>query len=121
VPFKDWADCLRELNTINTWLGGHKITTNGLKQLISSASSPVTIAEIGCGGGDNLKAIHHWNRKMQVPIRYIGIDLNEACIEFARKNCADLPDCEFIISDYKNVQFGSRRPDIIFSSLFCHH
>ncbi|MBC8034132.1 MAG: methyltransferase domain-containing protein [Chitinophagaceae bacterium] len=121
VPFKDWTACLDELNTINTWLGGHKITTDGLKKLPLTAEEPLVIAEIGCGGGDNLRAIHRWNKKRQLPIRYIGIDLNSACIDFARKNCASLPHHEFILSDYRKVQFENKAPDIIFSSLFCHH
>ncbi len=121
VPFKDWADCLRELNTINTWLGGHKITTSGLAKMLNNNRQPLTIAEIGCGGGDNLKAIHRWNKNRKLPVHYIGIDLNEACIEFARENCANLPGAEFICSDYRQVRFGEKHPDIIFSSLFCHH
>jgi hypothetical protein len=28
---------------------------------------------------------------------------------------------EWIISDYKEVHWGKNQPDIIFSSLFCHH
>lgn len=121
IPFKDWATCLKELNIINTWLGGHAITIQGVKKLIRDENSPVTIAEIGCGGGDNLKAIHRWSKKNGVPVSFIGIDINEACIDFARKNCNSIPEAQFIASDYKKVDFNNEPPDIIFSSLFCHH
>ncbi|HYH56872.1 MAG TPA: methyltransferase domain-containing protein [Anseongella sp.] len=120
IPFGDWAGCLRELNIINTWLGGHRITRQGLQSLLSNRASGLTVAEIGCGGGDNLKAIHAWNRTRGLPIRYIGIDLNRACIDFARENCRDLPAARFIHADYRAVSF-KEQPDIIFSSLFCHH
>jgi 2-polyprenyl-3-methyl-5-hydroxy-6-metoxy-1,4-benzoquinol methylase len=118
IPFADWATCLRELNIINTKLGGHAITIQGVKHLLTSASA--TIAEIGCGGGDNLKAIHKWN-KNRFPLRYIGIDLNKACTDFAMENCSDLPGAQFLNTDYKLVKFDNNKPDIIFSSLFCHH
>jgi 2-polyprenyl-3-methyl-5-hydroxy-6-metoxy-1,4-benzoquinol methylase len=121
IPFSDWEVCLRELNTINTYLGGHAITIEGIRRLTAGqlSNKQFTVCEIGCGGGDNLKAIH----KEGIPaisFRYIGIDLNEACIAFARKSCSEL-NADFICSDYKLVDFGSSKPDIIFNSLFCHH
>ena len=34
IPFSDIAQTMRELNTINTWLGGHAITIKGFKELL---------------------------------------------------------------------------------------
>jgi hypothetical protein len=121
IPFHDWEVCLNELNTVNTWLGGHAITIEGIKKLIPVGATSITIAEIGCGGGDNLKAIEKWNRKHKLSIHYIGIDLNSACTRFAENNCSDIRSVEFICSDYRNVTFSKQKPDIIFNSLFCHH
>ena len=120
VPFEDWAVCLKELNTINTLLGGHAITIQGVQQLLPGKNNSITIAEIGCGGGDNLKAIHRWNHG-RYKINYTGIDLNEACIDFARKRCKELPGLQMVCADYRQVNFNEKVPDIIFSSLFCHH
>jgi hypothetical protein len=53
ISFEAMAQTLRELNIINTRLGGHAITINGVAQLITQ-NEPVRICEIGCGGGDNL-------------------------------------------------------------------
>ncbi len=122
IPFSDWETCLRELNTINTWLGGHAITLEGVKKLLHLTTYPVRIAEIGCGGGDNLRAIHQWNNRGTYALTYTGIDLNKACIEFAEQHCAGLPGKIFINSDYRLVDFqNTERPSIIFNSLFCHH
>lgn len=120
IPAAAWHVCLDELNRINTYLGGHAVTIRGLRTLARHASRPFTVAEIGCGGGDNLRAIHQWNKAQDMPIRYIGIDLNQACVGFARSNCAGLP-ATFIHADYRDVDFDGSVPDIIFSSLFCHH
>ncbi|QEC52856.1 methyltransferase family protein [Anseongella ginsenosidimutans] len=122
IPFAEWSACLKELDFINTWLGGHRITVEGFKKLLPADNGRLSVAEIGCGGGDNLKAIHAWNRKRKKPlnIHYTGIDLNKACIDFARENCRELPSANFVHADYRTVCFGNR-PDIIFSSLFCHH
>ena len=120
IPFADWEVCLRELNVVNTYLGGHKITIEGVKILLDnySGNKDLTISEIGCGGGDNLKAIHHWNKK-KLPVNFIGIDINKACTDFAAKNCKAL-NAAFICSDYRNARF-EQKPGIIFNSLFCHH
>ena len=79
IPFADIAQTMRELNTINTLLGGHAITLEGFKKLAKDKKE-ITVCEIGCGGGDNLVAI----------------------------------------VNYCKVYFENK-PDIIFSSLFCHH
>ncbi len=119
ISFDAMAQTLKELNIINTRLGGHAITIKGLKQLLIS-KEPVTVCEIGCGGGDNLFAIHKYCTRHQIPVSFIGIDMNAECIAFAKQQYPQLP-CQWICSDYAVVQFGESQPDIIFSSLFCHH
>ena len=119
IPFEAMARTLRELNIINTRLGGHAITLSGVKQLIANKKN-ISICEIGCGGGDNLHIIHRYCKKKGIEARFFGIDLNENCIAFARQQYPDLP-AQWICSDYARVEFGENKPDIIFSSLFCHH
>ena len=120
IPFSDWEVCLNELNTVNTFLGGHKITIEGVKLLLNElpAGKRISICEVGCGGGDNLKAIQKANKK-NIPIQFTGIDINKACTDFAAGNCKKL-NAVFICSDYRKVEFNEK-PDIIFNSLFCHH
>lgn len=125
IPFEDIRKNMLELDTINKYLGGHAITIAGLKAVLSNSlksrvtTQPLLVCEIGCGGGDNLRAIEQWCLKKNLSVRFIGIDLNKDCIQFAREN-NKLLDVEWIVSDYINIQF-STKPDIIFSSLFCHH
>ncbi len=119
IPFADIAQTMRELNTINTLLGGHAITLEGFKHLAKDKTN-ITVCEIGCGGGDNLVAIVKYCKENQIKIHCIGIDYNSECIAFAKQN-EFLKDCtDFICSDYAQVYFETN-PDIIFSSLFCHH
>lgn len=124
IPFDDIRRNMHELDLINTWLGGHDITLTGIRKLAGQRKD-LHICEIGCGGGDNLRAIV---RKLQSPdsgrrsagLRITGIDLKPTCIQYARERW-DLPiDTEWIVSDYQKVVFDEK-PDIIFSSLFCHH
>lgn len=118
IPFAAMAQTLKELNTVNTRLGGHAITLTGVRQLADD--DPVTICEIGCGGGDNLYAIHKRYNKEKIKARFIGIDMNPECIAYAKDKYSGIP-CEWICSDYALVKWDDNSPDIIFSSLFCHH
>ena len=122
IPFADIRQNMQELNTINTYLGGHAISINGIRNILKTFSTdqPIVICEIGCGGGDNLKAIEKWCTRNNISVRFIGIDLKATCIEYAEQQYPSL-NANWIVSDYKAIQFEQDRPDIIFSSLFCHH
>lgn len=119
IPFEAMAQTLKELNIVNTRLGGHAITLQGLKKLASDNRSMI-VCEIGCGGGDNLFAIYKYCFKNKISATFIGIDMNPECIAFAKQQYPRLP-CEWICSDYALADLSYKQPDIIFSSLFCHH
>jgi 2-polyprenyl-3-methyl-5-hydroxy-6-metoxy-1,4-benzoquinol methylase len=122
IPFEDIKRNMQELDFINTKLGGHDITLDGIVELIKNQmmfNSRLTVVEIGCGGGDNLRAIRNWAEKIHLPVHLEGIDTNPDCIAYAKQQKRN-KGIEFITSDYKDVSF-EQKPDIIFSSLFCHH
>jgi 2-polyprenyl-3-methyl-5-hydroxy-6-metoxy-1,4-benzoquinol methylase len=119
IPFSDIEQNMRELNIINTWLGGHRVTLHGVGKLIGNKKE-ITVCEIGCGGGDNLLAIHDWCKKKNIRAKLIGIDINPDCIKVANAK-SNNPDAAFLTSDYRSADFGNQKPGIIFSSLFCHH
>ena len=110
---------MQELEVINTLLGGHRITINGFKKCVGDKTS-LSVCEIGCGGGDNLKAIFRYASKRGILVNMIGIDLKQECIDYAKENCREIVNAQWICADYKQAQLPSD-PDIIFSSLFCHH
>ena len=119
IPFPDIKRNMEELNTINTLLGGHSITVKGFATLAEDREK-ITVCEIGCGGGDNLVAIANWCRKNRIELRCIGIDIKQECIDVAKELPQLKEKGEWVIADYSGVVF-SEKPDIIFSSLFCHH
>lgn len=117
IPFADIRRNMDEINTINTWLGGHQITLKGLQKMLP-ANRPVHIAEIGCGDGNNLQVIQNWCAKKNIDATLTGIDIKDTCIAAAKEKKWN--NATFIINDYKALKF-EQQPDIIFSSLFCHH
>lgn len=126
IPFADIRQNMQELDFINAKLGGHKITLQGIKSMMKRTRSGsknknegLSILEIGCGGGDNLRVIKNYCKKKNISVQLSGIDINPHCIEFARSR-KENEEIEFISSDYKLAE-PFPRPDIIFNSLFCHH
>ena len=121
IPFEDIKANMKELNTINTCLGGHAITITGLKKILLNhpKNEPLIICEIGCGGGDNLQAIFNFCIKKNITVQFIGIDIQQACIDFAKQQYPHLP-ATWYCNDYSKIDFKIK-PSIIFSSLFCHH
>lgn len=128
IPFEDIRANMAELNTINTWLGGHVITIAGMKAFLFTTDiqstvkakrteTSIIVCELGCGGGDNLQAIQH--ALATSSIRPIGIDINPACIASAKAQYPQL-NAQWLTMDYRDAPFD-QLPDVLFSSLFCHH
>lgn len=122
IPFWDVQRNMQELDFINRHLGGHEITLDGIVALIQKDAvfnHTLNIVEIGCGGGDNLRAIKEWAAYIKLPVRLTGIDINGECIDYAEEQTRNR-GIHFLHSDYRLVTFDTK-PDILFSSLFCHH
>lgn len=121
IPFNDIQLNMKELDRINTLLGGHAITLAGIKRILThkKTAGPVRICEIGCGGGDNLRVIHEWSKRNNRDVILMGVDINPHCINYAQSRKENI-GIDFVCSNYKDVAF-KQQPHIIFSSLFCHH
>jgi 2-polyprenyl-3-methyl-5-hydroxy-6-metoxy-1,4-benzoquinol methylase len=118
ISARDIQRNLYELSIINQKLGGHAITVDGFYRLAKKEKN-LHVCEIGCGGGDNLKAIEKKAGGFYNGLSFTGIDINADCIHVAENIRWEKP-IHFLVNDYKNVHFESK-PDIIFCSLFCHH
>ena len=115
---------LKELSFINTYLGGHHTTFEGINFLLKNKcrNEKITIAEIGCGGSDHLFFLHQKLKKRFSKLHFIGIDLNQDCINFSTSNRPSDMSAELVCRPYQEHFFSENdKPDILFSSLFCHH
>jgi 2-polyprenyl-3-methyl-5-hydroxy-6-metoxy-1,4-benzoquinol methylase len=112
---------LQELDTINSLLGGHRISLKGLKKLLKNRDRIYQVADIGCGGGDTLKAMAQWGKENGFSLHLTGVDMNADAISFARRTCRDFPGINFIHADYRSAEVSEKKFDIISCALFCHH
>ncbi|MGD1843904.1 MAG: methyltransferase domain-containing protein [Salibacteraceae bacterium] len=116
---------LDELETINTYLGGNAVTLMGLNQLLlpnyPNSDRTIRIADLGCGGGDGLRAMARWGRKKGVKLELIGIDANPFMLEYANEKARNYPEIQFEQHNIFDQDFQRQPYDIITCSLFCHH
>ncbi|MBJ6119947.1 methyltransferase domain-containing protein [Pontibacter sp. BT310] len=113
---------LRELEIINNWLGGHKVVLDALDKLTANyKNQTITIADIGCGGGDTLTTIAKWANRKNIAVQLTGIDANDFMVTYARQHCQNYSNITIAQHDVFSSAFARQQYDIIVCSLFCHH
>lgn len=114
---------LRELEVINKWLGGNRVTLDGINRLLRNRNEAgtITIADLGCGKGGMLHVIAGWTRKNDRTAKLLGIDANPYIIDLARKSLRPDQQIQFQAIDVFSPAFRSQRFDIVIGTLFFHH
>lgn len=111
---------LSELETINRLLGGYNVIFNALSQL-EWTGQPVSIMDLGCGGGDMLRAIAKWALRNKRKVRLIGVDRNKIMTDFATQHSKEFSNIRFVTLDVFDDALMLEKADITMNSLFCHH
>ena len=113
---------LRELEIINRLLGGNQVTINGINKLLTSKPNrTITIADLGCGGGDILKLVARWGRKKNIRLEMTGIDANRNIVAYAEKNTIAYPEIKYEAVNIFSEEFRKQQFDIVLATLFTHH
>ena len=114
---------LNDLDNINKWLGGNRITVNGVARLLEDIpkSQAVTIVDIGCGNGAMLRQIASWARKNNREVHLTGIDANIHTIEIARKMSFGFSEINYSSINIFSKEYQANKWDIILCTLTLHH
>lgn len=114
-------ETLRELKTVNRWLGGNYVTTSGLSKFLEvQPKAHFTIADIGCGGGDMVRLMCDWAKKQVPTFDFIGIDANPHVISFAEKRNPG-SNIRYQVQNVFDREFREEQVDIVTCTLFTHH
>jgi SAM-dependent methyltransferase len=112
---------LQELDFINRVSGGHSISLNAIKKLVTVKDKIYHIADLGCGSGAAMKVMASWARLNGFKVKLTGIDKNIDAINYLNEYCKEYSEISGFAGDYRNY-FQTETPiDIIHCSLFCHH
>lgn len=115
------AAILRDLARFNGAMFGHWPALAWLKRATRDLpkGQMLTLLDVGCGYGDELRAIQRWARKRGLAMKLIGIDLSADVIAVAREATPE-GGIDYRAGDV--FAFDAGEPiDLIVSSLVTHH
>ncbi|MFT7073492.1 MAG: 2-polyprenyl-3-methyl-5-hydroxy-6-metoxy-1,4-benzoquinol methylase [Patiriisocius sp.] len=114
---------LDQLANINKWLGGNKTTIDSLKTILKTnpKDKVISIVDLGCGNGDMLRKVAHFGRKNGYKFDLLGIDANQATIDYAIQLSANFPEITYKKEDVLSKEFANHTYDIAMCTLFLHH
>jgi 2-polyprenyl-3-methyl-5-hydroxy-6-metoxy-1,4-benzoquinol methylase len=114
---------LDQIAKINKWLGGNRVTVNGVRELLkdSDTNKAITIIDLGCGNGDMLRELANFGRQQGYSFKLIGLDANQTTIEYAKKLSVEFSEISYEKQDVLSSDFQTRRFDIALCTLFLHH
>jgi SAM-dependent methyltransferase len=116
------APILRDLARFNGAMFGHWPALSWLKRATRNLPKGelLTLVDVGCGYGDELRAIRRWVRRRGIAMRLIGIDLSPEVVAVAREATPNVDGIEYRVGDV--FEFNDGEPiDLIVSSLVTHH
>lgn len=120
---EELRSALDQIAKINQFLGGNKLTLEGIKKLLKNTdvSRTIVIADIGCGNGDMLRMLARFGQKNNINFQLIGIDANAFTINHARILSHDFKNIEYRCMDIFSEEFTTIHYDIVLCTLTLHH
>lgn len=115
---EELENTLGGLSKINRWFGNTNQTLKIIQQEILE-NNIQTIVDLGCGGGDNLRAISKWCSSNNKEIQLIGIDGNLHTLNYAKSQGGNF--IEYIQADILSSNFEIPTCDLLISSHFVYH
>ncbi len=116
-------DALDKIAGINRFLGGNKLTLQGVRTLIADVPQDreITIVDIGCGNGDMLRALSDFASRNNLQFKLIGIDANQFTVNYAKELSATYPAISYRCMDVFDEPFQNLQYDIVLATLTLHH
>ncbi len=112
---------LKELDVINSLLGGNAVSINALKKVLNTSSQKNwAIADLGCGSGQLMVEMNKTLLKKNRLGSFTGFDANPFMVHYAEEHCAEHRNiavaCFNVITESFKEDY-----DIVHASLFLHH
>jgi ubiquinone/menaquinone biosynthesis C-methylase UbiE len=120
VSIEATEQALSEIATINKWLGGYTVILDALER-IDWPDRPMTIMDLGSGGGDTLRAIALWATKNKKTVKLIGVDRNPVMTKYASSLSEQFDNIGYVTMSVFDPALLDIKADITMNSLFCHH
>ncbi len=118
---RDVAANLAEMQRINDVLGGTRALTRYLYPRLLLHNEPVTVLDLGTGGGGLPRTLVSWARLLKLPLRVLAVDWSPRNLAVAAQQAERWPEISLIQADAVCLPLESGQVDYVISSLFMHH
>ncbi|MBI2999229.1 MAG: methyltransferase domain-containing protein [Deltaproteobacteria bacterium] len=113
---------LRNLRTLNRYLGGYRTVLWGLERLLErKRSGNFSLLDAGTGGGDLPHAIVAWSRQRGLTVRVAAIEPNPLTVALARRQTLACPEIFVVRGDGFHPPFPPSSFDFVLTSQVLHH
>lgn len=118
-------DALDKIAGINRFLGGNKLTLQGveeiLKEKVLGSTEEITILDVGCGNGDMLRTLADYAAKKGLNFKLTGIDANRFTVGHAQQLSVAYPNISYFCADIFDEIKQDPVYDVILCTLTLHH
>ncbi|WP_405250320.1 methyltransferase domain-containing protein [Dokdonia sp. Asnod3-C12] len=123
LPEVDLHLALKDLATVNKYLGGNHITITALEDLISAhpEKKKWNVVDVGCGDGEVLRHIAKHFKNSAVDISFYGVDINDKSIDSAREKSKGYDNLTFSRQNILTIDDTTFECDVIICTLTMHH
>jgi SAM-dependent methyltransferase len=112
---------LNDLRRVNQWLGGVKLTIEGLERLTADLKpgDELTILDVATGAVDIPAQLIPWAERRGLKPRVVASDINPESLAIAAKETPQ--EINLAVADGRKLPFLDNSFDIVFCSLALHH
>lgn len=118
------ADVLEEtvehIERVNRLTLGGKTSLRGFDALVPPSTHELSVLDVGAGSGGIAIDIAEWADERGIDIDVVGIDLNDAIVNYANRKAVERDDVDFETRNLFDVP-ADQRYDIVHASLILHH
>lgn len=114
-------DNLNDLRRVNSWLGGVKLSIDGIERLTTDLKygDELTILDVATGGIDIPARIIPWAKKRGFNARIVATDINPELLAIAAEEAPS--EIGLTVADGRGLPFADNSFDIVLCSLALHH
>jgi SAM-dependent methyltransferase len=117
---QELRECLSDLEQVNRLVFAYRPTLQWLKTIAKSDHGSLHIVDVGCGGGDMLRAVERWASLRSLSVQLTGIDMNQHTLRFARER-TDSSSCIRYVHGHAAGHPDVQKVDLVISSHMTHH
>lgn len=113
---------LKNLCTLNRYLGGYRCAVKDLRRLIRQHRlAEFSLLDVGAGSADIVSGIVRWARSEGLRAKITALDLDPVTVEIAADRVRHLNEISVVRADAAAPPFAPGSFDFVLASQFLHH